>query len=91
MATGVDIDKHLFNSLHRLIALIEPGAGSNFERLLLAQSGRSSSLTEHKCDLQLMCNPLISLGIKTKSFTAKSLKRRHKRQTLNQLVFGFSV
>src|ERR1700694_4308963 len=32
MATGVDIDKHLFNSLHRLIALIEPGAGSNFER-----------------------------------------------------------
>jgi len=41
MATGVDIDKHLFNSLHRLIALIEPGAGSNFERPLLAQSGRS--------------------------------------------------
>jgi len=35
MATGVDIDKHLFNSLHRLIALIEPGAGSNFERPLL--------------------------------------------------------
>jgi hypothetical protein len=32
MATGVDIDKYLFNSLHRLIALIEPGAGSNFER-----------------------------------------------------------
>jgi hypothetical protein len=41
MATGVDIDKHLFNSLHRLIALIEPGAGSNFERPLLAQSGRT--------------------------------------------------
>jgi hypothetical protein len=41
MATGVDIDKHLFNSLHRLIALIEPGVGSNFERPLLAQSGRS--------------------------------------------------
>jgi len=41
MATGVDIDKHLFNSLHRLIALIEPGAGSNFERPLLAQSGHS--------------------------------------------------
>jgi hypothetical protein len=36
----MDIDKHLFNSLHRLIALIEPGAGSNFERPLLAQSGR---------------------------------------------------
>jgi hypothetical protein len=36
MATGVDIDKHLFNSLHRLIALIEPGAGSNFERPLLS-------------------------------------------------------
>jgi hypothetical protein len=33
------IDKHLFNSLHRLIALIEPGAGSNFERPLLARSG----------------------------------------------------
>jgi hypothetical protein len=39
MATGVDIDKHLFNSLHRLIALIEPGAGSNFEPA--AQSGHS--------------------------------------------------
>jgi hypothetical protein len=25
----------------------------------------------HKYDLQLMCNALISLGIKTRSFTAK--------------------
>jgi len=54
MATGVDIDKHLFNSLHRLIALIEPGAGSNFERPLLAQSSRShaSSISLQKRRMQ---------------------------------------
>jgi hypothetical protein len=46
MATGVDIDKHLFNSLHRLIALIEPGVGSNFERPLLAQSGHWLTSTD---------------------------------------------
>jgi hypothetical protein len=44
----VDIDKYLFNSLHRLIALIEPGAGSNFERPLLAQSRHKLS-TSVKC------------------------------------------
>jgi hypothetical protein len=44
MATGVDIDKHLFNSLHRLIALIEPGAGSNFERPLLADVRQNSDV-----------------------------------------------
>jgi len=60
------------------------------ERRLLAQSGRSSSLTEHKRDLQLICNLLISWGIKTRSFTPKSLKRRHKHETLNHRVPGSS-
>jgi hypothetical protein len=41
------------------------------------ESGRSPSLTASKVtkyDLQLTCNALISLGIQTRSFTAKSLK-----------------
>jgi hypothetical protein len=45
MATGVDIDKHLFNSLHRLIALIEPGAGSNFERPRKADTRRHADVS----------------------------------------------
>jgi hypothetical protein len=44
----------------------------------------------YKRDLQLTCNALSSLGIKTRSFTANPLKCRSKRQTLNHRVPGSS-